>query len=116
MITQYDGPMSETWRGRPVACAAAALGIALVNGALPLAAATPCEDLSRRAIEKADITVAQTVAAGYFQPPEGAPVNVAVGFCRVALTLKPSSDSNIQLEVWFPGTGWNGLFQGVGNP
>jgi feruloyl esterase len=107
--------MIETCRCRPVACAALVFGIALVHDALPLAAATPCEDLSRLAIEKAEITVAQTVAAGSFHTPDGAPVNVGVEFCRVALTLKPSSDSNIQLEVWLPNTGWNGKFQGVGN-
>ena len=89
--------------------------VALLCGALPLAAAAACEELSKLAIEKATITTAQSVAAGSFQPPEGAPVNVAVGFCRVALILKPSSDSDIQLEVWLPSTGWNGKFQGVGN-
>src|ERR1022692_1625118 len=89
--------------------------VALLCGALPLAAAAACEELSKLAIEKATITTAQSVAAGSFQPPEGAPVNVAVGFCRVALILKHSSDSDIQLEVWLPSTGWNGKFQGVGN-
>ena len=39
----------------------------------------------------------------------------AVDFCRVALTLKPSSDSDIQVEVWLPAAGWNGKFQGAGN-
>ena len=34
---------------------------------------------------------------------------------RVAATLKPSSDSNIQFEVWMPSAGWNGKFQGIGN-
>lgn len=67
------------------------------------------------ALEKAVITIAQSVAAGPFQPPEGKPVNVAVGFCRVALTLKPTSDSNIQLETWLPSTGWNGKLQSNGN-
>jgi feruloyl esterase len=36
-------------------------------------------------------------------------------FCRVAATIKPSSDSDIKIEVWLPVSGWNGKFQGVGN-
>ena len=30
-------------------------------------------------------------------------------------TLRPSSDSDIKIEVWLPMTGWNGSFQGAGN-
>jgi len=29
--------------------------------------------------------------------------------------IKPSDDSDIQLEVWMPSSGWNGKFQGAGN-
>ena len=36
-------------------------------------------------------------------------------FCRVAATLKPSSDSDIKVEVWLPASGWNGKLQAVGN-
>ena len=36
-------------------------------------------------------------------------------FCRVAATLTPSADSDIKIEVWLPGIGWNGKFQAVGN-
>ena len=36
-------------------------------------------------------------------------------FCRVAATLRPTSDSDIKVEVWLPGSGWNGKFQVVGN-
>ena len=35
--------------------------------------------------------------------------------CRVALTIKPSSDSDIKSEIWLPLTGWNGKFLAVGN-
>src|SRR5207253_2193587 len=34
-------------------------------------------------------------------------------FCRVAATLKPTSDSSIDMEVWLPET-WNGKFEFVG--
>ena len=51
----------------------------------------------------------------------GAPAAAAAGpilpaHCRVAATLKPSSDSVIDIEVWMPeGSNWNGKFQAVGN-
>jgi feruloyl esterase len=31
------------------------------------------------------------------------------------LTIKPTTDSDIKVEVWMPMTGWNNKFQGVGN-
>ena len=34
-------------------------------------------------------------------------------FCRVALTVKPTSDSAINVEVWLPAA-WNGKFNAVG--
>ena len=36
-------------------------------------------------------------------------------FCRVAATIKPTSDSDIKVEVWLPASGWNGKYQAVGN-
>src|SRR5580692_8282093 len=36
-------------------------------------------------------------------------------YCRVAATLKPSSDSNIKMELYLPVEGWNGKFQMMGN-
>ncbi|HEY2932865.1 MAG TPA: tannase/feruloyl esterase family alpha/beta hydrolase, partial [Acidobacteriota bacterium] len=33
----------------------------------------------------------------------------------VAVTLTPSSDSDIKIEVWLPAASWNGKFQAVGN-
>ena len=36
-------------------------------------------------------------------------------FCRVAATLRPSADSQIQMELWLPIDRWNGKFLAVGN-
>lgn len=36
-------------------------------------------------------------------------------FCRIRLTLTPSQDSDIKVEVWMPATGWNQKFLAVGN-
>ena len=35
--------------------------------------------------------------------------------CRVRFVLKPSSDSDINAELWLPTAGWNGKFMAVGN-
>src|SRR5262252_3181522 len=46
----------------------------------------------------------------------GAPATTPVDFCRVVAVLKPSSDSNINVEVWLPvADKWNGKFQAEGN-
>ena len=43
-------------------------------------------------------------------PPEPIPQH-----CRVKLTLKPTSDSNIYSELWLPTDNWNGKLLVVGN-
>ena len=72
----------------------------------------------------ATITLARTVDAGAFALPTPADgsapavaraVRVLPPFCRVAATLKPSSDSDIKIELWMPTMNWNGKFQAVGN-
>src|SRR5262249_17260214 len=35
--------------------------------------------------------------------------------CRVTATIKPTSDSDIRVEVWLPATNWNRKLQAVGN-
>jgi feruloyl esterase len=71
-------------------------------------------------IPNGKVTSATLVPAGSFTPPaEGTaaprPITGLPAFCRVLLTLNPSSDSDIKTEVWMPVTGWNGKFQQVGN-
>jgi feruloyl esterase len=98
-----------------------------------LAAPTPCANLKALTIANTTITLAESVTAGTFTPPaapapQGAPAPAAGGgqrgaaapaalavpaFCRVAATLRPSSDSQIDMEVWLP-ENWNGKFQFVG--
>ena len=85
-------------------------------------AGASCESLTGLSLSNATITSATTMAAGAFVPPGGAGRGNAAqqyaalpAFCRVAVTSKPSSDSDIKIEVWLPASGWNGKFQGVGN-
>lgn len=84
-------------------------------------AATPsCEALSTLALSNSTITSAQTVAAGKFALPGPARATTNTyanvpAFCRVTATLKPTSDSDIRIEVWMPASGWNNKLQAVGN-
>ena len=60
-----------------------------------------CAGVSKLALPNVKITLAETVEPG--------------GYCRVAATLTPTSDSDIKMELWLPASGWNGKFQAVGN-
>src|SRR5882762_142931 len=103
-----------------LACSAYAAALYITS-----ADATECEQLTGLKLAHTEISLAQTVAAGAFQPPSGAggggpgaPPGAYTHlppFCRVAGTIRPSSDSDIRFEVWMPTTGWNGKFVGVGN-
>src|SRR5690348_9877638 len=88
--------------------------VACLAFTLPLIAAN-CDDLAKLPLKDTAITTAAAVAAGSFTPPEGLAIQNMPGFCRVAGTIKPSADSEIQFEVWMPASGWNGKFQGIGN-
>src|ERR1700704_5525079 len=95
--------------------------LALVLPAMPapaVAAAGSCSDLAKLALPHTTITVAASVQAGAFTPDaqgEAGDFTRLPAFCRVAATLKPTSDSDIKIEVWLPESGWNGKFQAVGN-
>src|SRR5258708_34243697 len=90
-----------------------------------LSAASTCDSLASLALPDATITSAQTVAPGEFKQPglgretvedaAGPTFKDLPAFSRVTATLKPSSGSDIKVEVWLPASGWNQKFQAVGN-
>jgi feruloyl esterase len=100
-----------------------------MNKLLPLLAcaispafAASCESLASLALSDATITAARIVPPGQFSQPgpagKGKAANVYKDlpeFCRVAATLKPSSDSDIKVEFWLPTSNWNRKLQSVGN-
>lgn len=92
----------------------------LVNGQIP-SATVSCERLASLTLANTTITLAEVVPAGAFSRSATGTSSAEqafsnpVSFCRVAATLKPSSDSDIKIEVWLPMSGWNGKFQAVGN-
>lgn len=102
--------------GLAVAVSAAALGEGV--------ATEKCEQLAKLALPRVQITSAVRVAAGAFTPPKtespwlrGDPdfYKKLAPFCRVTAVARPSTDSDIKIEVWLPVSGWNGRFQGQGN-
>ena len=88
-------------------------------------AAPTCENLTKLVLPQTTITLATPVTPGGFTPPAGFSLNLAPGdiaykelpaFCRVAATMRPTSDSDIKIEVWLPPmAAWNGKFMAVGN-
>ena len=78
--------------------------------AAPAAAAVDCSTLAATTLPGAAVTAASLVPAG------AEPFKQPTAFCRVAVTAKPSADSDIRIELWIPaGAGWNGKFLQVGN-
>lgn len=101
----------------------------LAAAVLPLATcamdAATCDNLSNLSLPQTAITMAASVRPGAFAPPPSFSLRLQPGdvaykdlpaFCRVAATLRPSSDSEIKIEVWLPSPEvWNGKFMAVGN-
>ena len=88
------------------------------------AAEQSCEQLAQLALPNTKNALAQTVAAGTFTPPAAVTPWMAASpsfykqlptFCRVTAEAKPTTDSDIKIEVWMPASGWNGKFRGQGN-
>jgi feruloyl esterase len=78
--------------------------------AAPVSAVT-CESLTALTLPNATITSAQsTNSAGVAGGSQVLPA-----FCRVSATSRPSSDSDIKIEVWLPLEGWNGNLLANGN-
>jgi len=95
---------------------------ALTSATAADAPARSCASLTQLNLPNATITSAAPVAAAAFLPPGLKPdekvppvFTSAPAFCRVAVTLTPTSDSDIKVEVWMPASGWNGKFRGIGN-
>ena len=94
-------------------------GMAVLLAAPPLSAA--CGDLQKLGLKDGSVALAETVAAGAFNPGQGGgrgggnAYRNLPSFCRVAATLKPTPDSEIKIEVWLPEERWNGSLESVGN-
>ena len=77
---------------------------------------TPCEGLKSLSLPNTTITSAEYVPAGPQRGGRGAQGGVTLpAHCRLAVTLSPSADSHIEMELWMPVENWNGKFLAVGN-
>ncbi len=71
--------------------------------------------LPNTAIAMAEVNTSSTfIPSGVTTSPNANLTNLPP-FCRVAATLRPSSGSDIRIEVWMSLANWNSKFQGVGN-
>jgi Tannase and feruloyl esterase len=102
------------------------VAVVLVGGVVSRAEAAgqSCEQLAQLELPNTTIHSAETVAAGAFVPPAVISPYLKAdpsfwkqlpAFCRVVADDKPTSDSDIKIEVWLPASGWNGKFRGQGN-
>ena len=86
--------------------ALAAMSASLLALGAPAAAhaETACADLVKTVLPHAEVTSAKSA------------VVVGKEVCQIAVTSRPTKDSDIRLEVWIPaGAAWNGKFVQVGN-
>ncbi|HYI97154.1 MAG TPA: tannase/feruloyl esterase family alpha/beta hydrolase [Bryobacteraceae bacterium] len=77
-----------------------------------------CERLKDLKLPDTTINLVESVPAGLFTFPGGAatsPKPQVSARCRVSAVIKPSSDSEIEIELWMPTSDWNGKFLAVGN-
>ncbi len=109
---------------QPTTRVARAVAFILLLSSAPAYAQDACERLTAAKLTNTTVTLAQTVAAGTFNGPPapssaGSELSLLYkslpAFCRVVAEAKPTSDSDIKLEVWLPVSGWNGKLQGIGN-
>ena len=75
------------------------LAAAFIVGCASDARAASCESLTSLKLPSTTITQAKSEST----------------YCRVAATLRPTSDSEIKMEIWMPVANWNGKYQAVGN-
>jgi feruloyl esterase len=99
--------------------------LALAAVSRTYAQSSSCEELGKLAWPDMKVTIAEVIQRGAFVAPGGGGPGPARGpapifktlppFCRIAVTLTPTSDSDIKSEIWMPTSGWNGKFQVAGN-
>jgi feruloyl esterase len=94
---------------------------AVISGIITAGAATAvqptdaCGRLRTLNLKDTTITQAEIVDAGALVLPGRQPFSELGAFCRVSATLRPTSDSDIKIEVWLPQERWNDKLQSVGN-
>src|SRR6185436_9859122 len=110
--------------GAPWACPVtrACCTAILVSVATVPACAAPCDALRDVRLPNTTIVAVTLVDSGTFaMPPQQrqpaaeffTAFKTLPAFCRVEAVARPSTDSNIGIEVWLPIARWNGRYLGV---
>jgi feruloyl esterase len=82
----------------------------------PIFAQPACEKLADFKLSHYVITSAAIAPEANIAPPfPGAPSVTAPARCEVKAVSRPTSDSEIKIEVWLPIKEWNGKYYQVGN-
>jgi feruloyl esterase len=77
---------------------------------------TSCRHLQAVVIENGTVLASDVVAPGVFTDPKGFHYGHLPTFCRWRAVLRPSADSNIQMEMWLPTMeNWNHKLVGTGH-
>jgi len=78
-----------------------------------------CEKLKDLQLPKVEITSATLVQSGSFAisaPTIAGRATVKLGaHCEVKAVARPTSDSEIGIEIWLPAQNWNGKYEQIGN-
>jgi len=95
-------------------------GVQLTGAQSASSGAQACGELAQLSLDSAQVVSSSSVDAGALvfesKKPDPDPLFKKLpAFCRVVILARPSSDSNIRIEVWLPLAGWNGKFLGQGN-
>jgi len=81
-----------------------------------IAQAMACENLHTLKLNQTTITESIRVPAGTFKDPSGPwPAEDVPERCQVKGVIRPTSDSEINFEIWMPTASWNHKLQGSGN-
>jgi tannase/feruloyl esterase len=105
-VTVHRFVLAVAWT---VACATNVLAQELPSNA--------CDRLKSLAMPNAKVTAAAVVPAGPFRCDwctADQTVDVPAS-CRVTASMKSTTDSDIEMELWIPLADWNGKLLGVGN-
>jgi feruloyl esterase len=91
--------------------------VVLLTALSPVIAAAACKDLASTPLPHTTISIAEVEPAGSLAVHGlSAKINNLPAFCRVAGSIHPSTDSDIQFEVWLPEeANWNAKYLGAGN-
>jgi hypothetical protein len=92
--------------------------VGVVSGQTADSERQACSQIQKLSVAQAEIVQATVVEAGKLALDQAGndPIfSTLPAFCRVVALSKPSTDSNIKVEVWLPLAGWNGKFIGQGN-